>query len=194
MKANSSSQRPSRWLRAHRPGVLALAGVLLVALASCTAPPPYGAPPPRAPAPPRAAAPPPPPPAVPQSWRDAPLTPGTWRWMRESGSSVARYDGQVMLACTGRAVTLALSSPAAPPPAAPPPGTTPPGTTLTITTSDTSRSFALGGAPTLTLSPHDPILDAIAFSRGRFMVAVTGGPRLILPAWAEVARVIEDCR
>ena len=97
---------------------------------------------------------------------------------------MARYDGQVMLACTGGAVTLALPGPAA----------LPPGTTLTITTSDTSRSFALSGAPTLTLSPHDPILDAIAFSRGRFMVAVTGGPRLILPAWAEVARVIEDCR
>jgi hypothetical protein len=41
---------------------------------------------------------------------------------------------------------------------------------------------------------YDPLLDAIAFSRGRFGVSVSGAAPLVVPAWAEVARVIEDCR
>ena len=40
----------------------------------------------------------------------------------------------------------------------------------------------------------DPLLDAIAYSRGRFGVSVSGGPALVVPAWAEAAHVIEDCR
>jgi hypothetical protein len=40
----------------------------------------------------------------------------------------------------------------------------------------------------------DAALDWIAFSRGRFVVAATGMPLLVLPAWPEPARVIEDCR
>ena len=44
------------------------------------------------------------------------------------------------------------------------------------------------------LPPADPLLDQIAFSRGRFLVQAEGGPSLILPAWPEPARVIEDCR
>ena len=40
----------------------------------------------------------------------------------------------------------------------------------------------------------DPLLDAMAFSRGRFMVEARGWMPLYLPAWPEVARVIEDCR
>lgn len=41
---------------------------------------------------------------------------------------------------------------------------------------------------------RDPILDAIAFSRGRFVLDVAGQPILALPSWPEVSRVIEDCR
>ena len=40
----------------------------------------------------------------------------------------------------------------------------------------------------------DPLLDAIAFSRGRFAVSVSGTTALVVPAWEEPARVIEDCR
>jgi hypothetical protein len=40
----------------------------------------------------------------------------------------------------------------------------------------------------------DPILDAMAITKGRFVVAVEGERTLYLPAWAEVTRVIEDCR
>lgn len=40
----------------------------------------------------------------------------------------------------------------------------------------------------------DPILDAMALSKGRFAVETPGIITLYLPAWAEVSRVIEDCR
>lgn len=44
------------------------------------------------------------------------------------------------------------------------------------------------------LPANDRFLDQIVFSRGRFTVEVPGLPVLILPSWAEPARVIEDCR
>ncbi|WP_324743459.1 hypothetical protein U8326_08035 [Tsuneonella sp. CC-YZS046] len=44
------------------------------------------------------------------------------------------------------------------------------------------------------LSARDSLLDAIALSRGRFAVEAAGLPTLYLPSWAEVSRVIEDCR
>jgi hypothetical protein len=34
----------------------------------------------------------------------------------------------------------------------------------------------------------------MAFSRGRFMVEAQGMATLVLPAWPEPARVVEDCR
>jgi hypothetical protein len=46
----------------------------------------------------------------------------------------------------------------------------------------------------LRLDPADPLLDAIALSKGRFAVEVEGLAPLYLPTWAEVSRVIEDCR
>ena len=62
---------------------------------------------------------------------------------------------------------------------------------LTITT-----SYAPITWPTspVALAASDPALDRIAFSRGRFTVESAGTARLVLPAWAEPARVIEDCR
>ncbi len=50
------------------------------------------------------------------------------------------------------------------------------------------------GRLTIDLSSYDPLLDAIASSRGRIGFAVAGQAPLIIPAWAETARVIEDCR
>jgi hypothetical protein len=38
------------------------------------------------------------------------------------------------------------------------------------------------------------MLDKLAYSLGRTMIEASGTPTLILPAWPEVARVIEDCR
>ena len=44
------------------------------------------------------------------------------------------------------------------------------------------------------VSAFDPLLDAIAFSRGRFAVGIAGQAPSIFPAWPEAARVVEDCR
>lgn len=69
--------------------------------------------------------------------------------------------------------------------------------TLTLRATDGAASYPLvagTGEMTATVPSGDAQLDRIAFSRGRFMVQVTGSDDLILPAWAEVARVIEDCR
>jgi hypothetical protein len=44
------------------------------------------------------------------------------------------------------------------------------------------------------LAAGDPLLDAMAISKGRFAVEVAGEPTLYLPSWPEVTRVIEDCR
>lgn len=50
--------------------------------------------------------------------------------------------------------------------------------------------------PTLDLSlpAGDPRLDELAFSRGRIGIELNGLPTLYLPVWAEIGRVIEDCR
>ena len=50
------------------------------------------------------------------------------------------------------------------------------------------------GRLTIDFTNYDPLLDAIATSRGRLGFATGTGPALVVPAWAEVARVIEDCR
>jgi hypothetical protein len=44
------------------------------------------------------------------------------------------------------------------------------------------------------LAPYDPLLDAIAASRGRVGFSTSGLTALVVPPWAELARVIEDCR
>lgn len=44
------------------------------------------------------------------------------------------------------------------------------------------------------LAAFDPLLDAIAFSRGRMGFSTSGLEALVLPPWADVGRVIEDCR
>jgi hypothetical protein len=125
-------------------------------------------------------------------WRDMPITPGDWRWAREGGESVARFGpaGVSLLALrcdmAGRRVVMDVAQAAAAPNAS-----------LTITTTSQSRTlpaYPRGGVVELTLNARDPLLDAMAFSRGRFMVNVAGSGALYVPSWPEVTRVIEDCR
>lgn len=44
------------------------------------------------------------------------------------------------------------------------------------------------------LPARDPLLDAMAFSKGRFAVEVAGLQTLYIPSYPEITRVIEDCR
>jgi hypothetical protein len=70
--------------------------------------------------------------------------------------------------------------------------------TLTIWTSTLSRSvparFLAARELVADLPAIDPLLDAIAFSRGRLATAAAGAPMVAVPAWPEIDRVIEDCR
>lgn len=61
--------------------------------------------------------------------------------------------------------------------------------TLAATASDTNSAYL-----TANIATTDPILDAMAFSRGRVLVEMEGQHPVILPSWAEIARVVEDCR
>ena len=125
------------------------------------------------------------------AWADRPVTPGDWRWSMEGGQSVARFaGGRLTLRCdpAARAVRIERGEAGAPAPAP---------TTLTIRTQTSSRAVSAvpqAGALVASLGAGDPLLDAMAFSRGRF--AVEGGnlPSLYVPSWTEVSRVIEDCR
>lgn len=71
---------------------------------------------------------------------------------------------------------------------------------LTVRTSSVTRAVSVqstGGAPAYVaaeLPVRDGLLDAMAFSRGRFVIEQAGAPPLVVPAYAEIGRVTEDCR
>jgi hypothetical protein len=70
---------------------------------------------------------------------------------------------------------------------------------IDIWTSSQTRSVPASFNPatgrlTIVLDANDPLLDAIANSRGRLGFTVSPQPTLVVPAWAEAARVVEDCR
>ena len=44
------------------------------------------------------------------------------------------------------------------------------------------------------LPAFDPLLDAMAASRGRIGFSTSGLEALVVPPWSDVGRVIEDCR
>ena len=171
-------------------GKFVLVTALIVVVASCSGRMiPASAPSP-SPTPSYRPLPPPPPPHV-TNWRDAAITPGTWRWRMEGSRSVARFAGDALvLSCNREAGSITLIRPGAADGAVP----------MTIQTSTLSRTLsaaALPGPPpviALTLKPRDGLLDAMAFSRGRFAVEMAGLPTLYVPSWTEVSRVIEDCR
>lgn len=167
-------------------------GVLTLALAACAAPtvvpPPGPQPTPTAPRPA------PPMPPV-KDWRDAPQTPGDWTWSMDDGQSVARFSGGLAFACDRAQSTVLLYRQGA---ASSPSGSD---VALTISTQTVTRAVAgnassLGGVPAVVVNfrTNDPLLDAIAFSRGRFAVQAAGLPTLYVPSWPEISRVVEDCR
>lgn len=168
--------------------------LLPLLVAACV---PAGRPPqtPPVPAPARVVAPPPAPPApaLGSDWRDWPLTPGEWRYRRDARGAVALFgeagaDALLTLRCDlgERRIFLSRSGATAAP--------------LMLRASSTARVIPVqptGGATAYVaaaLAPTDPLLDALAFSRGRFVVEQAGRPPLVVPAHAEVGRVTEDCR
>ncbi|MGD9664100.1 MAG: hypothetical protein AB7U34_02675 [Novosphingobium sp.] len=165
-----------------------------LALVACTtarqAPPPR----PATTATPTPAAPPAPAPAPVQrdeSWMDASRTPGDWTYGPNGAETRALYaapDGTSLFAivCTADKA-LWLVRPASAEAQA----------LMKVRTETTERLLAVethGGSLMARLSPRDPLLDAMAISKGRFAIETPGMATLYLPSWAEVTRVIEDCR
>ena len=123
------------------------------------------------------------------NWMDAPQTPGNWQWRRDGTDSIAEFrspNGSMVLqmACVAkRQIFVSI------------PGGSP--GRLTVRTETASRTLAasLGGMfARAALAPNDPLLDAMAISKGRFAVENGSAPTLYIPSWPEVTRVIEDCR
>ena len=125
------------------------------------------------------------------NWMDAPRTPGDWTYRSENGGSLASYgDMQFAMRCDRANGRIILSR------------TVPNGgaATMTVRTETADRALPAqtiqGQQPMLAASvqARDPLLDAMALTKGRFAVETPGAPNLYIPAWAEVTRVIEDCR
>jgi hypothetical protein len=125
-------------------------------------------------------------PPAPDDWRDAPLSPGEWTIAGATASFGPAGQPAFAIRCEGAGrIGIARRASAAS------------ATALTLRTSTGVRSLPArseGGALVATLAASDPFLDAMVFSRGRFTVEAAGLPPLILPAWPEPARVLEDCR
>lgn len=168
----------------------------LLMIGSCVGPPapravaPAPARPVPAPARPALAA----PPAAqlePADWQYRPISPGTWSYRTDTVGSVAQFGSGaalVTLRCDRAARRIGLIR------AGDGQGA------MVVRTSYGAATWpataSAGAAPQLVAfrAASDTALDQIAYSRGKWAVETTGQPPLILPAWAEVARVIEDCR
>jgi hypothetical protein len=139
----------------------------------------------------------PPPIVTSGNWEDWPATPGDWAYRQDQRGSVALFgapgnDALFLVRCDMRARKIFASRN----------GTFPPGETgrMTIRASTGLQTYAVanteGSTPYIAaeLQPMDRHLDAMAFSRGRFVVSVKGSTDLVIPAWPELTRVVEDCR
>lgn len=131
---------------------------------------------------------PPPPPRPIVDWQHAPVTPGDWVWSNAGGRSQASFAGGLMqLVCDrGNNTVVVLRR-----------GNADGAVPMTIATSAMTRTVSASGSAggiALSLAARDPLLDAMAFSRGHFALEVAGLGAIYVPSWPEVSRVIEDCR
>ena len=172
-----------------RPLLAGTAALAALALAGCVpAPQPTPAPAPApvpVPAPTPTPAPPPAPPPFAGNWMDAPLTPGDWRYAGGT-ATFAAPDGSALLTlrCSAGVVAIDRSG-------------TSNAASFVLRSETVSRSLSpttAGGWTSASLQAQDNLLDAIAFSKGRFAVENAGLPTLYVPSYPEVTRVIEDCR
>ncbi|WP_242125669.1 hypothetical protein [Sphingobium sp. Sx8-8] len=134
-----------------------------------------------------------PPPPAPVEWQDRPTTPGDWRYQADGAGSVALFgpgtgSSLFILRCDKAARQVRVLRPGLA------------RTAMTVRTSYGAVTWPAGAAAgtmpatQAIRAANDATLDQIAYSRGRFAVEVQGLDTLILPAWAEVGRVVEDCR
>lgn len=177
---------------------LSIAAPFLILLGSCVGPAQERARAPAPPAPverlpPRPSSTPPAASAAPPSveWQYRPAHPGNWVYRADAAGSAALFgataaDPLLTIRCDRgtRRVSLIRAGVST-------------GTAMTVRTSYGAASLpATAAAPQTTAvrAASDGLLDQIAYSRGKFAIEAAGLPPLIVPAWAEIARVMEDCR
>ena len=127
------------------------------------------------------------------NYATAPVAAGTWSYVPLPGGSDARFTDttgtmRLVIHCTkaSRVVTVSRIS-------------TAPASALQVWTDSATRNLAARFEPnafriSANIAAQDRLLDAIAFSRGRFAIIAGGIETLVVPAWPEPARVVEDCR
>jgi hypothetical protein len=167
--------------------------LLSLTLAACVGPPAVAPVQPERPAP---VAPPAPAPQPTGDWTVRPLLAGDWSYRPEQSGSVALFGSAAGAATLSFRCQLAthriiISRQGAMVPAS--------GQMIIRTSFGTLQWPAASNAAAQPDSvairaAGDAGLDQVAFSRGRFAVEIAGLPMLVVPAWPEVARVIEDCR
>jgi len=128
-------------------------------------------------------------------WMDEAATPGSWGYEDRGNLKLAVFTTPtrgaafaIQCLAPSREIALIMAGQSVASP------------TMQVRTESTSRAIAatlsIGELSNVAaaLRSDDPLLDAMALSKGRFAVETEGLPPLILPSWAEVSRVIEDCR
>jgi hypothetical protein len=117
------------------------------------------------------------------SWTYAPTSDGS-----EATFSNASNQPQLTVRCTRSTRRVAILKNAA--------GASP---SLWVWTSSQTKSLpatfdSSSGQVSADVWAYDPLLDAVASSRGRIGFSSSGLAALVVPPWSEVGRVIEDCR
>ena len=131
-------------------------------------------------------------PAIPDLTTATPIG-GNWAWAQTADGSEAVFTDayakpQLVVHCTriSRRVSIAKFATAAVP-------------FMGVWTSSQTRSLPSSFDPatgklSVALPAFDNLLDAFVTSRGRVGLSVAASPPLVVPAWSEVAHVVEDCR
>ena len=131
-------------------------------------------------------------PAIPDLSYAAPIG-GTWTYAKSADGSEATFVGasglpQLIVHCTRAQRRVTIAKPAAAPAAY-----------LQVWTSSNTRNLSPGFDPatarlSVSLTAFDQLLDSMVMSRGRIGIGIAGQPALVVPPWAEIGRVVEDCR
>jgi len=130
-----------------------------------------------------------------KNWLEAPQTPGDWTYATDGTETFAVFgEGperpRVIVRCDQgtRKIVVGRFAQAGPE------------ITMRVRTETVERVLVALSQKSRTplvateFEAHDPLLDAMAITLGRFAIEIDGMEPLYVPAWAEVTRVIEDCR
>ena len=129
-------------------------------------------------------------------WIDWAISPGSWVYRRDARGSIALFgtlgaDALVTLRCDQARKRIYLTR-------ADEAGTG--SGTITIRSSSAMKQFsasATGATPpyiAAEIMPGDSILDAMAYTRGRIALEVSGQQSIAIPVWSELPRIVDDCR